>query len=151
MERECFKWIAPWSSFRDGFVPCSLGWAVLGCSMVQGLNGSRSQIRRAERWERGSGDFPRTDLCFVPGTKFTKLVNSCVQNWDRSQLLYQEICRRLKTEILKAVHTEKVDLYPFPPPLLTPNWNILPLVSHVTLQAHRWHVHSVEIFGQNEK
>lgn len=31
--------------------------------------------------------------------------------------LYQHICRRLKTEILKAVHTVELDLYPLPPPL----------------------------------
>lgn len=72
-----------------------------------------SQVERAERWELGSGACPRMGLCSVPGTKFISGC-CCVQNWDRFQLLYHKICRRLNTEILKLVHKKELNLFSLP-------------------------------------
>lgn len=91
----------------------------------------RSQVERTERWELGLGPGPKMGFCSVPGTKF---ISGCcsVQHWDRLQMLSHKICR-LKTEILKAVCKEELNLYCLPSPLFNdskPKCSALGLVCH---------------------
>lgn len=75
-----------------------------------------AQAQRAERWELGFEACPRIGLCSMPGTEFI-IGCCCVQQRDKSQLLLHKTCRRLKTEMLKAVHKKELNPYCLPLPL----------------------------------